>query len=161
MSLKKWIEKLKNKTQQSLNDDKSPEIQRDRMIKNTKTAMDAGKKLIDTVKKGQDLSTKAREKLIDIADKASPIADTVDKKTNEIADKTKKSLSSATESVSKSFSQAQKSYLERKAKVEAEEAKQPTTGSRITDWISPAVPDTEATKSKEKRQKNQPKGPKK
>lgn len=155
MGLKKFVKSIKEAAEKSLKDDQDPKIQRERVAKNTKRAMDMGQAAIKGAKQVQETSKKAREKAAELANKAEPMAEKLDQKASELANQAseaaesaKKTLNRFGKNIGDKFNEAKDAYQERQARIEAEEKKQPSTGSSIADWISPAVPETQNTKPK-------------
>lgn len=166
MGFKKFIKGIKDAAEKSLKDDQDPEIQRERMAKNTKRAMNVGQAAIKGAKQIQETSKKAREKTAELADKMEPMADKIDQKASELADQASDAAETAKETLGKwgkglgdKFNDAKNAYQERQERIDAEEKKQPSTGSSIADWISPAVPETKNTKPKSGQNNQGPKKP--
>lgn len=150
---REWIEKLKKAADEKLN--KKPlDPKEERELKKAETRKMAERtiKAIDIAKKGaaqyekvakkvDEAAKGATEKAADLLEKAKPLADKVDDAANAVGN----AASTAGKKVKGLFQRAAKKVEDAKK----DNAKKPTTGSGILDLLTPAVPETEATKPKE------------
>jgi uncharacterized coiled-coil DUF342 family protein len=109
------------------------------------TVMGWAKKGVDqynkAAKKTGELLDTAAEKTVELVEKAKPVAEKIDEKANEIGGKLKPVADKVTEKADE-FNKSQ--------------AKKPSTGSGLLDILTPAVPETDATKPKDKKENKGP-----
>ncbi len=150
---KNWLDKAQKEAKEKLEKAADPAEQKkqkkeeaEKTFKRASGAMKLAKKGLevynDTAKKVDGIKKDATEKTIDLAEKLKPVADKVDAKTDGLAEKAKGAFGSIKEKISGKGS-AQKEQAPKPPK--------PTTGSGLLDILSPAVPETDATKPKQKK----------
>jgi len=175
MGMKDWLNKMQKNAKDKLEKEQDPAEQRKQKREENARAVNRTAKLIKTAtkavqtynkasKKADELSTDATKKTIELAEKAKPLAEKVDQaagKAGETAGKLGRNLKGAflviKDKVSKGADEAGKQV----DKIREEQAKKPSTGSGLLDFLAPAVPETEATKPKQLKNapKNAPKPP--
>jgi hypothetical protein len=168
MGMKDWLDKIKQKAEDKLEQNNDPDAHRkakkenaEKTFRRTTKAIQMAKKGLETYntanKKIEELSEDATKKAAELAEKAKPAAEKVDQATGWIGKKAKGAFDAAKEQVNKGVDAAGKKLDE----VREENAKKPSTGSGLLDLLAPAVPETDATKPKTAEKKDQPKPPSK
>lgn len=174
MGMKDWLDKAKKIAQEQLTPEPTdPEAVRkkkkadaEKTFKMTTDAIKLAKKGMDGYKAASDkidaLTDAAAEKTLVIADKAKPLADKVDGAFDAASDKAKGAFDFVKDKVSdgaRAVTDGAKAVGnkvgnksgEPKVKPEATpkpSSNKPSTGSSLLDFLSPAVPETDATKPK-------------
>lgn len=157
MGLKKFLENLKKKAEDHLKPETDPakikaakKAAAEKTFKRTTSVIKWAKKGIETYndasKKVEQITDAAAEKTADLAEKAKPIADKIDKAASTVGEKAKVAFDVVKDKVVQGVDAAGKKIEETRE----ENAKKPSTGSGLLDFIAPAVPETDATKPKAK-----------
>ncbi len=157
MGLKKFFDNLKKKAEDHLKEETDPakikqakKAAAEKTFKRTTTAIKWAKKGIETYndvsKKVEKVTDAAAEKTAELAEKAKPLADKLDKAANAAGEKAMHAFEVVKDKVVEGSEAAGKKIEE----VKQDNAKKPSTGSGILDFIAPAVPETDATKPKAK-----------
>ena len=155
MGLKNFFEKLKKKAEDHLKEETDPakikqakKAAAEKTFKRTTTVIKWAKKGMegynDASKKVEQITDAAAEKTAELAEKAKPLAEKLDNATAAVGDKAKAAFDVVKEKVVQGVDAAGKKVEE----VKQDNAKKPTTGSGLLDFIAPAVPETDATKPK-------------
>lgn len=155
MGLKKFFENLKKKAEDHLKPETDPakikaakKAAAEKTFKRTTSAIKWAKKGLETYndasKKVGDITDAAAEKTAQLAEAAKPIAEKIDNAASAAGEKAKVAFDVVKDKVVQGVDAAGKKIEETKQ----DNAKKPTTGSGLLDFIAPAVPETDATKPK-------------
>lgn len=166
MGMKDWLDKAKKIAQEQLTPEPTdPEAVRkkkkadaEKTFKMTTGAIKLAKKGMDGYKAASDkidaLTDAAAEKTIVIADKAKPLADKVDGALDAASDKAKGAFDFVKDKVTDGAKAVgnkvgnNKSAEPKPPATPKPPSTKPSTGSSLLDFITPAVPETDATKPK-------------
>lgn len=166
MGLGKFLDKLKKKIEDSRKEETDPakikaakKAQAEKTFKRTTTVIKAAKKGLDTYngvsKKVEDLTDAAAEKTAKLAEKAKPLAEKIDKAAGVVGEKASQAFNVVKDKVVEGAAAA----ADKVDEIKKDNANKPSTGSGLLDFIAPAVPETDATKSKNARKEDAPKAP--
>lgn len=165
MGMKDFLEKIRKKVEDRKKEETDPAVIRkkkkeaaEKTFKRTTTAIKWSKKAMETYntvsKKAEEITDAAAEKTAQLAEKAKPIAEKIDS----AASAAGQTLKGAFEVVKDQVVKGAGAAGEKIEEIKQDNAKKPSTGSGLLDLITPAVPETDATKPKAK--DDQPKPPK-
>lgn len=153
MGIKKFLDKLQQNAEIKQEQANDPAFQKQqqreaaqRNVQRTMKAFELAKKGLktygDVSKKIDEVRADISQKTVEFADKAKPVADQIDNTVASLGEKAKEAFTSAKKTVT---DKAQKLAGETTPK----KKDGPSTGSSVLDFLSPAVPKTDATTPKQ------------
>ncbi len=158
---KGWIDKLTKKKQDDANpaanenanaENMSPEAVKKRKREEAEKKF---KRMADAMKianKGAEIYKTTAEKLGEAADRVVETTKDIADKAKPVTDIAKGALGGAFETAKDKIADGTKAAGEKMDEIRKDNEKKPSTGSSLLDFLTPAVPETDATKPKAKKE---------